>query len=325
MIRFIPFFLMFMLPLLGGCGAEGNDNNATVDTSLLLTPEHGEAGSAWGLSTCEDCHVLSAIHQRTTEKTRTLVTEKGHASCGGCHGDNGAGVPRPCTLCHNAADLPGQPALEGLDSHNFQALTPGALNDGHCPVCHAGSDMNGVWNRQVDLTRFVAGNGVAGSYGSASDFCLRCHNADHPIDGFTLADGDPEHPLAAMETYYQHIDYHGWQDGTGARTYSGLRPGYRYGSRVACTDCHAMHGTNNSFLLLDRSDKGAKRLTDSDTVRSVTIADGDYSQLCVLCHRMTTILESGGVDTGNGLSGVHETGSDCRPCHSHGQAVQVGL
>jgi len=52
---------------------------------------------------------------------------------------------------------------------------------------------------------------------------------------------------------------------------------------------------------------------------------GDYSQLCVTCHQMQDIVEQGAQNTGNGLSGVHQVGGDCRVCHVHGMAVQTGL
>ncbi len=102
---------------------------------------------------------------------------------------------------------------------------------------------------------------------------------------------------------------------------------------VNCTDCHALHGTHNKQLIIDSSKKGVRGLADSlrnkphaintDAVNG-TVA-GDYGQLCVLCHKMKVINDSGAQDAGNGLSGVHEVNSDCRDCHTHGEATQIGL
>ncbi len=88
-----------------------------------------------------------------------------------------------------------------------------------------------------------------------------------------------------------------------------------------------MHGTHNPKLILDRSDVGATLLADHLRFQPilVDIDGGDYSQLCVVCHAMEAIVEDGAVDTGNGFSGVHEVGTDCTTCHTHGNAVQTGL
>ncbi|VAX00922.1 hypothetical protein MNBD_GAMMA19-188 [hydrothermal vent metagenome] len=88
-----------------------------------------------------------------------------------------------------------------------------------------------------------------------------------------------------------------------------------------------MHGTDNTRLIIDNSLKGVTQLDQSirETPHRVIIKNGDYSQLCVLCHQMKVILDDGDLETGNGLSGVHEVGSDCRTCHTHGEAVQAGL
>jgi hypothetical protein len=136
-------------------------------------------------------------------------------------------------------------------------------------------------------------------------------------------------PLVAMEDDYRYIDYHGWRDGSGEGTYHGLRSGYRYPQLLACSDCHALHGTMNEKLIIDNSVKGASLLDGEQFLENeYTIAinqQGDYSQLCVICHEMTLLADEGDLNTGNGLSGVHSVGQDCRPCHTHGEASQVGL
>jgi len=145
--------------------------------------------------------------------------------------------------------------------------------------------------------------------------------------GFEIIDRNFDDPLIAVEDAFHFIDQHGLVDGTGLRTYAGLRPGYQYRTVVACTDCHAMHGTDNAKLIIDSSQKGVTQLNVSirEVAHSVTVNNGDYSQLCVLCHQMQVIVDDGDLETGNGLAGVHEVGSDCRTCHTHGEAIQAGL
>jgi len=306
----------------------------TLDVSLekgqlLLTPKHGGDGSAWGKSNCETCHLSNYIHS-TARSIRGIVRRKGQASCAGCHGQNGTNIKRKCTICHNSKDLPSSPHLTGIENHNFSTEEISPLENKQCLVCHLASDMDGSFELDIDLTQFPDQNNKTPAYNNSSEFCLRCHNRDHQQPDFEMIGEDFRDPLIAMEDNYQFIDMHGILKGTGERTYVGLRdPNYQYGSIVDCVDCHTMHGTNNDLLIIDSSDQGAFKLSPELRQKPypVTVVDGDYSQLCVLCHNMDLKIEEGDVDTGNGLSGVHETGSDndCRECHTHGQAVQTGL
>jgi hypothetical protein len=88
-----------------------------------------------------------------------------------------------------------------------------------------------------------------------------------------------------------------------------------------------MHGTHNKKLIVDRSDKGMTKLDPEirELPILVNVFDGDYSQLCVTCHSMEKLVEQGNEDTGNGLSGVHQVGTNCTACHVHGLAAQTGL
>jgi len=115
--------------------------------------------------------------------------------------------------------------------------------------------------------------------------------------------------------------------GSGLRTFAGLREAYSYVSEVPCTDCHAMHGTHNPKLIIDRTDIGTTKLDPSirELPVLIDVVRGDYSQLCVTCHEMDLLVEQGADNTGNGLSGVHQVGTDCRKCHVHGLAAQTGL
>ncbi|RDH86529.1 MAG: hypothetical protein DIZ77_04255 [endosymbiont of Seepiophila jonesi] len=319
--------------LLSGCGGGDTDDDAdvisaTVAGRLLLDSSHGDGGTAWGLEACDSCHALAVIHSDAPASTQQLVQQKGYSTCTGCHGDNGTSLTRPCLVCHNTQDLPADPHQDGGQAHHFSGGTLGALTDDECLTCHFGSDMDGVFDSNSDLTRFADAAGFLVPYTTETDFCLRCHNRDHQQPGFDIVGSSFDDPLIALEDDYQVFDYHGWRDGSGEGTYAGLRDGYLYPDLVDCSDCHAMHGTINDKLIIDSSIKGVHRLSNAIRLSAfpVTVgANGDYSQLCVLCHDMDIPLDDAAVDSGNGLNGVHMVGEDCRPCHTHGEAVQVGL
>ena len=323
-------FAVYLMLVLSACGSDGDTESdiSQLSGNLILDVSHGGGGSAWGLPECATCHAMQVIHQGVGQ-VRNIVQEKGYSTCTGCHGRNGtdASEPRRCSVCHNNADLPQAPHLSGQYAHGFSVGGVGSLGDEQCVVCHVASDMDGVFEINRDLTRYADEVQVLSDYGSSSDFCLRCHNRVHQQAGYEMVGSSYDDPLIAAEDAFKFVDQHGEQEGSGTRTYAGLRAGYVYKSVVACTDCHAMHGTDNTKLIIDSSAKGVAQLDSviRDTPYSVNTANGDYSQLCVLCHQMTTILDMGDLDAGNGLSGVHEVGSDCRACHTHGEAVQAGL
>lgn len=339
--------LILSLLILSGCNPE-KDQDFQVKRHegqqwKLLDQNHGHAGSAWGLKDCASCHVISDIHKQQEQRLQQLVKDKSYQSCAGCHGDNNTSLKRQCLICHNNDDLPAAPYYLGNNSHrlsqsNSHQLTANnspsesSLSDEDCLSCHKLSDMNGEFNRQVDLTRLIDHNGELQPYRNESDFCLRCHNdraaiSEHPLP----AAGRPA--LSQMENYYRSFDRHGGIDGSGDGTYSGLRKntdgttGYRYQSLVECSDCHEMHGSHNQKLLLPSSRVGLSQLDISLRASdySINTDKDDYSQLCVMCHQMNIVVEKGAKNAGNGLSGVHETASSCLACHKHGSSTQAGL
>ncbi|MES9955043.1 MAG: hypothetical protein ABW104_19585 [Candidatus Thiodiazotropha sp. 6PLUC2] len=324
-------WLIILLSLfLFGCGGEDqSEMNASKPGGLLLDQSHGDNGLAWGLEGCDGCHAMTVIHQETSDIIKDMVRDKGYESCTGCHGDNGSSQPRECLICHNGEDLPSAPYLDGNHAHVFTPRPEGGMGDEDCLVCHEHSDMNGEFELNLDLTKFNDVVGQPSDYRVEADFCLRCHNRDHQQTGFEIDGESFTDPLIALEDDYQHIDYHGWRDGAGERTYNGLRGEYHYPQVVDCSDCHALHGTSNEKLIIDNTLKGGRLLSESPFLEEVFLIEvseqGDYSQLCVICHAMQFEVDEGGLNTGNGLSGVHLVGDDCRPCHTHGEASQAGL
>ena len=324
-------FLFALFSLLSACSDKSDNNNPVVsigNKNLILNKFHGDNGTAWGLPDCSACHAIEVIHQ-DAEKIQAIVKNKGYNTCTGCHGRNGSdeSPERQCTICHNSKDLPQSPILEGQHAHTFTVNDKSAPNDEQCLSCHVASDMDGKFELNRDLTGYPDATQSLSNYKTISDFCLRCHNRDHQQANFEITDRPFDDPLVAVEDAFQYVDQHGLVKGSGTRTYAGLRQGYSYASVVACTDCHAMHGTDNAKLIIDSSHKGVTQLDAllRNSAHPVTVSSGDYSQLCVLCHQMDTILDDGDLDTGNGLAGVHAVGSDCRACHTHGEAVQAGL
>ncbi len=319
--------ICFLLLMVVACNSSNNtENNLSADTDLLLDSQHGGGGAAWGLTDCDACHAIGIIHQNA-DSIRNIVKDRGHDTCTGCHGSNGTDKERQCVICHNNTDLPSAPIQTGNHKHDFIAGIDTVLQDKQCLDCHYASDMDGVFEINRDLTRYPDVNGIESPYASGADFCLRCHNSDHQQINFPITNKTFDDPLIAIEDAYTLIDKHGEINSTGAGTYAGLRNNYIYSSRVECTDCHAMHGTDNIKLIIDQSDKGSSLLDPvlREQPYSVRITGDDYSQLCVLCHNMETLQNQGDVDTGNGLSGVHITGGSCIECHSHGEAIQAGL
>ena len=324
--------LLISALMLSSCGGSTTSTQSSQG-KLILDQNHGDGGNAWGKENCDSCHAIKAIHESATSNIRELTRKKGYDSCVACHGSNGTQAVRQCLTCHNDQDLPKSPLTDGGKVHHFKEEITAKLNDKECLTCHEASNMNGIFSLNTDLTHFKNKAGVKSDYQSEAEFCQSCHNRAHQQTDFPIIGEAYDDPLIAIEDDYQFFDYHGYRDGSDQGTYNGLREGYRYPQVVNCTDCHAMHGTHNKQLIIDSSQKGVKSLQDSfrnkpyavDTDGANGTVAGDYAQLCVLCHKMEVINDSGAINAGNGLSGVHEVDSDCRDCHTHGEATQIGL
>jgi len=297
----------------------------SLPDDIVLDKSHGGDGSAWGISHCDSCHLLNFIHADANPKVKTLTRDKGYSTCSGCHGSNGTGQKRVCVSCHNQSDLPYASHQSGSYQHNFIAdNTDIPLTDMDCLTCHRNSNMDGAWDINVDLSRF---NKLDQPYRFESDFCLACHNRDRQQSGYEIPGKDYRDPLVAMPDNFSAIDKHGLSVGSGQRTYAGLRPGYRYGMVLECSECHAMHGTENEKLIISNAYHGASRLAMAIKQQDIAIntQGGQYAQFCVICHQMENLVEEGVLDTGNGLYGVHQADGPCIECHRHGMAVQTGL
>ncbi|RLA25127.1 MAG: hypothetical protein DRQ62_03470 [Gammaproteobacteria bacterium] len=323
------YLLTILFACLTLCGESIFARDVSLENNqLLLTPAHGGDGSAWGLEDCVACHVRRNIHQTAPDDIRDIVLVTGYASCTGCHGQNGTSAKRECVLCHNSDLLPDNPIMQDNKNHNFSVGKDSALADKQCIACHDRSDMDGEFVASVDLTHYPNQGGLDLPYRNQTEFCLRCHNQDKQQPGFEMEARFPRDPLVMMELNYRYIDKHGYPKGSGERIYAGLRESdYQYGTLVECTDCHAMHGTHNEKLMMDRSDAGASLLNPELREQPVyiDIEAGNYAQHCVVCHESEAHVEETDENTGNGLNGVHQVSGSCLSCHVHGMAVQTGL
>ena len=299
---------------------------------------HGSNGGEEKAESCIACHNSNSLpnyppldggYSHNFNNTESSLNDDDCMSCHTANAHDSSAIENSqarCGACHNLSFLPNLPALDGTSAHNF-GFSGSGLSDDACVVCHETSDMNGQFNPATDLTKLPDNEGNVTASSSITVFCLRCHNQSHQVPGYEITTESRYDPLVAMDDNYRFIDYHGLRRGSGSRVYYGLRNGYNYKSWVECTDCHAMHGTNNPGLLIDRSTKGVSRLRQAfrNMNWQVEVIDGNYAQLCVLCHETSEQVEESSSNTGNGLAGVHQAAGDCRPCHAHGQSIQVGL
>ena len=325
------YLLLHIILMISSCGSGSADKPThSSQGNLILDKTHGDGGNAWGKENCDACHAIKVIHKTASANIRNLSRAKAYSSCTACHGSNGTQAVRVCTTCHNKQDLPQSPLTDGGKVHHFYAEKSAQLNDKECITCHEASDMNGVFDINADLTHF---DNSLNSYSNEAEFCQSCHNRVHQQPDFPITGKAFDDPLIAIKDDYQYFDYHGFRDGSNQGTYTGLREGYRYPQLVDCSDCHAMHGTHNNQLIIDTSKKGVRGLADDIRNKPYSIhtdgangtVAGDYGQLCVLCHSMEVVNDSGDQDAGNSLTGIHEVNSDCRDCHTHGEATQIGL
>lgn len=329
--KFVLYFFIALCAYLTLAGHAVYARSVSLENNqLILTPTHGDDGSAWGQSNCIACHVRRNIHQtEAAAPIKKIVLDTGYAGCTGCHGQNGTDAQRQCVLCHNQDLLPQKPIMDDIKNHNFSVAEDSNLSDAACVSCHQSSDMDGDFEVTIDLTHFPEQGGKLDlPYRNQTDFCLRCHNLNGQQPGFEMSARYPNDPLVMMSRNYKFLDMHGVRKGSGERTYSGLRESdYEYGTLVECTDCHVMHGTHNEKLMMDRTDTAATLLNSviRDKPVYVHIEEGNYAQHCVVCHEAETAVEDTQVDTGNGLNGVHRVSGSCVECHIHGMAVQTGL
>lgn len=315
--------LLLLLPMqavLAGTVSQASGN-------LLLGPDHGH-GEAWGRKKCSNCHAMQRIH-KTVPKIKAIVKRKGFATCTGCHGNNGTNAKKLCLVCHNQVDLPLKPVRGGRHRHDFNSKKDLMTTSRQCIVCHRASDMDGVFELDQDLTLFNDALVGKRPYNNISEFCLRCHNRDHQQKKWRIKHAGKRDQSLRAEENYQLIDKHGIPDGDGNGIYSGFRNGtYAYSTIVQCTDCHTLHGTRNKSLIIQNSLQGVPLLEKGfrEQKIKVKIVGEDYSDLCVLCHKMTTVIQGGDIPTRNGLTGVHfNEGTNCITCHNHGEEVQKGL
>ena len=265
-----------------------------------------------------------------------------------------------CLGCHAASDMDGRFELNQdltlYKGGNGQS-EPYANISEFCVRCHTESNPNKKYPIK---------------HAGRRDQALRAETDYRLIDKHGVKDGLGDGANSVNEV--------------GALYYGLRSDQYSYHSIVECVDCHAMHGTTNASNLIIDDSRKAKFFHDEKTRHKAfnkkwghvkvkvwdkkdfitnpnpdkpptlsSIVDcsvvkeqkeGNYSQLCVLCHDMKNrseghqltenelLLMGGHCDTGNGLSGVHfnewtdnnpDKDASCLACHYHGRSGISGL
>lgn len=298
-----------------------------VSGNLQLDSSHGN-GEGWGKTKCSSCHALQRLHE-SVPKIKAMVDQKKFATCTGCHGTNGTRAERQCIVCHNENAMPLSPVRGGRHRHDFNASKDLQTTSQQCVVCHQASDMDGRFELDRDLTQFDDSLVGKQAYANSSEFCLRCHNVDHQQAKWPIRHAGQRDQSRRAEDHYRNTDAHGIKDGDANGLYNGMRSGqYTYKTVVDCVDCHTLHGTKNPSLLIENSRQGVLLLDETFRKQnwSVDVVGDDVSDLCVLCHQMTNVIDGGDSPTRSGLSGVHfNEGTNCLVCHNHGEEANKGL
>lgn len=347
--------LMLLLAnlLLSACGGSSSASDSYQPSGaieaprLLFSTAHG-GGQGWGQAKCFTCHPMSKVenaHVRVPVIRDSLVRlsakigGEADRACLACHDTNGLDpvASRECLICHGDNDIvAGARMFSGAHQHTITKIGGSAQRDADCIICHERSNMDGVFERDVDLTRF---SGSSNAW--INDFCLACHDVSGAagiLPPPLRFPEPPEEPLSFSDLSRTFLgagttdaerqataDFHGFGRGTdpatkpilfGGNTY---RPGYDQHdhSPLACTDCHLVHASSNPYLITD-SGARASMLDQDEPARNagVAVTERNFEQLCAVCH-----TNPEGVEVGNGLQAhLHFTGytGDCVSCHFHG-------
>ncbi|MFU8819794.1 MAG: hypothetical protein ACNA74_08755 [Desulfurivibrio sp.] len=292
------------------------------------------------MSKLENAHARVPRIRVSLENLAATIGSEAQRSCLACHDTNGldsAGL-RECLICHGSeAIIPGAGMFGGQHAHTITNPGGPALGDADCVICHNRSDMNGVFELNVDLSSFAGA-----AYGSINDFCLACHDFDGAtLDGIEvilpppLRFPEPQGPqfgdlrqtflgIGTTEERRATADIHGFRAGSNPEDKppvsgepNSYRPGYGVDMMLACTDCHLVHSSANHYLITNTGASASQLAADDPTRNAgVAVSERNFEQLCAVCH-----TNPAGPDLGNGLRGsLHGAGypGDCVSCHYHG-------
>ncbi len=289
---------------LSSCHGEGS-TLPSGDLSVFLGSGHDapSAGASKASVNCVNCH-----EQHGTSNS-ALLRYSPTMSCLQCHAAAGPGPSVERILSENA-DPKSRHALSPAD----QTLTGGRIGCGNCHNPHASGPAQPLVD--PDDPSPVAYSG------SATAFCLRCHDSALPTAAQTGSWA--EAPLASGGATSTPVDIAGtWATdthGSGSSTSGALHlrssMGYAIGDAIDCQTCHDPHGTGNPFSLRDRV-VSADGSISRDGILAEAILDGDGHAVgydlrffCASCHELTPA---------NHVSAdISAYPTDCTGCHKHG-------
>jgi len=202
---------------------------------------------------CNTCHTQTNHHQNSGTAPGGQSHNDG-VDCTGCHGHDGGFQPTTtdCLACHNQSPPAGstdpnrRQIVEGApgDGAGDFVRTSHHVNDGSgsqvvtqndCQICHDQSQHQTLGDPNVLLNDQDGGASYAynGSAASAENFCLSCHDGNHPT------------PFPSDNNSPPNIE-NGW-----------LTSQHKASGQASCLNCHAQgHGSDFPKLLSEANEPG---------------------------------------------------------------------
>jgi len=310
-----------------GTSLTGGDFETPWYSSARIT---GSAAPADGIE-CSGCH------QSHGSQSSGLTLQKNENLCLSCHDRSApAGLDEYDKLLNQPDSLTHHDILFVNQQANGSSLT--------CTNCHNTHSL-GKQFKLVDpanpgparenLWQGISEPTLSNPFtGTINEFCLKCHSVSLPAvstsDTLTLSSGN-HRSVNVQDTYYTttdtaNLDYHGENTSTSQVTTDTLNAmGYTSINSVnyilACTKCHDVKGSLNSYSLVtqvtsvDGSLSQNNLLSYSWTYKSGTMAKvgTDLRFFCTSCHASSFEIDSNHSNL--------QYPSNCLSCHSHGNKL----
>ena len=204
------------------------------------------------------------------------------ADCTTCHSHGRGFIPvdgGSCIGCHSTP-LGSRAKIVNADGSGGHHLANATMSDSDCVTCHdASRHRQGIVRLWSSPGSTAAAFDVTGDQSQLTSFCAACHDS-------------ATHPAI-------HQTNASW--------------------KPACTECHAVHDTDNSNLRLVRASVLNKTLNLNLPVTfGARTGPGSFSDgfganngICQVCHTVTSHHRY------DGSGSSHNEGADCTLCHSH--------
>ncbi|MCL4439238.1 MAG: Ig-like domain-containing protein [Firmicutes bacterium] len=285
--------------------AVGVGHNKSTYTVNGVTPFNPVSGTGISCAGCHESHGSSLVKLLRTNPNNdaTNVTGDNKSQCYECH--SGASADNRY-LGQALYDNTTYDPHSLTSSANTNASYPGVTGQaGQCANCHdPHGSANGTSKAAMKTLRGVYNDGKTSYSASDFTFCFNCHNN-----------------TSANNKYDIQTPYNDINGGHYIKTAGG---NLAVGSKLACEDCHSLHGSANNNKHLMKDSLGSNL--------------GDGRNECLACHQTgkvvegltmsappSTVPEHSGTTTAclncHGSahipnSGVSSGGVDCSTCHS---------